>query len=120
MGLISSSMLLWQVPRGTYKQFCVSLSELQHRVMPCGEIGKDLFEQMVELNDRLSGNAAWPHGETWCLGDEGVVCALLQDVQLTGSYVMHPAPHVREGLSYEPGRIPGWYGLMSVWMCEWT
>ena len=77
--VFASAMPLWQVPIGTYKQFCVSLAELQRQVAPCGKIGRYLLQQMTSLNDALAGYASWPHGETWCLGDEGVVCALLQD-----------------------------------------
>ena len=71
--VLSSSMPLWQVPTGTYKQFAVSLAELQLRVRPCGKIGRYLFDQMVTLNDSLAALPEWPHGETWCLGDVGVI-----------------------------------------------
>ena len=71
--VLSSSMPLWQVPTGTYKQFAVSLAELQLRVRPCGKIGRYLFGQMVTLNDSLAALPEWPHGETWCLGDVGVI-----------------------------------------------
>ena len=98
--LFSSTMPLWQVPMGTYKQFCVSLAELQCKVYPCGKIGKYLFEQMVELNNRLADNPSWPHGETWCLGDEGVICALLQDAEQTGSYLMTTAPRIDAQMRY--------------------
>lgn len=47
----------------------ISLAELQARVVPCGEIGKYLFRQMVELNDACC-DRPWPHGETWCIGDQ--------------------------------------------------
>lgn len=100
--VFSSPMPLWQVPMGTYKQFCVSLAELQLKVYPCGEIGAYLFEQMAALNDRLADNLRWPHGESWCLGDEGVVCALLQDAEQTGSYRLLPAPRFDENMRYLP------------------
>ena len=115
--VFSSSMPLWQVPTGTYKQFAVSLSELQLRVRPCGKIGRYLFEQMAALNDSLAGMPAWPHGETWCLGDEGVVCALLEDRERTGGYRLLPAPRIGADMRYlpgEPGRMIRVYHTMDV------
>ncbi len=115
--VFSSSMPLWQVPTGTYKQFAVSLSELQLRVRPCGKIGRYLFEQMVALNDSLAGMPTWPHGETWCLGDEGVVCALLEDRERTGGYTEIPAPRIGADMRYlpgQPGRLIRVYHTMDV------
>lgn len=59
-------------------------------------------EQMVALNAELAG-MRWPHGETWCLGDEGVICALLQDLEIEDCYDLLPAPRVGADLRYGPG-----------------
>ena len=99
--------LLWQVPTGTYKQFAVSLAELQLRVRPFGKIGRYLFEQMAALNTSLASMPAWPHGETWCLGDEGVICALLEDRERRGGYSELPAPRIGADMRYLPGDDPG-------------
>ena len=101
--VFSSPMPLWQVPTGTYKQFAVSLAELQDRVRPYGKIGRYLFEQMVALNDSLAELPHWPHGETWCLGDEGVICALLEDRERSGGYTELPAPRFDAEMRYLPG-----------------
>ena len=101
--VFSSSMPLWQVPTGTYKQFAVSLAELQIRVRPYGKIGRYLFEQMVALNDSLADLPYWPHGETWCLGDEGVICALLEDRERRGGYMEVAAPWIDTDMRYLPG-----------------
>ena len=101
--VFSSAMPVWQVPKGVYKTFCVSLSELQWKVEPCGDIGAYLFRQMVELNDALGFYIPWPHGETWCLGDEGVICALLEDAERTGGYSVVPAPRIASDMHYLPG-----------------
>ena len=98
--VFASSMPLWQVPNGAYKQFTVSLAELQMKVMPCGEIGRYLFEQMIDLNNALAELPHWPHGETWCLGDEGVICALLEDRERNCGYTMRPAPRIGEDMRY--------------------
>ena len=48
--IFSSNVPVWQVPMSLYKVMAVSLAELQLKVRPCGEIGKYLFEQMVDFN----------------------------------------------------------------------
>ena len=101
--VFSSSMPLWQVPTGTYKQFGVSLAELQLHVRPYGKIGRYLFEQMAALNNALADLPYWPHGETWCLGDEGVICALLEDRERRGGYTEIPAPRIGADMRYLPG-----------------
>ena len=98
--VFASSMPIWQIPSGAYKQFTVSLAELQWKVRPCGEIGRYLFDQMVELNHRLAELPQWPHGETWCLGDEGVICAMLEDRERTCGYTVRPAPRIGADMLY--------------------
>ena len=100
--VFASSMPLWQVPNGAYKQFTVSLAELQLKVRPCGEIGRYLFDQMVALNTALADLPHWPHGETWCLGDEGVICALLEDRERNCGYTLRPAPRIGADMRYLP------------------
>jgi inosine-uridine nucleoside N-ribohydrolase len=92
--VFSSPMPLWQVPRNVYKQMAVSLAELQLRVMPYGQIGKYLFEQMVAFNIALGDNGRdWPHGETWGLGDQATVTLLLEELQ-SRNYDWKIAPRV--------------------------
>jgi purine nucleosidase len=98
--VFSSKVNLWQIPKNVYKMFNVSLAELQYRVAPCGKVGEYLFRQMVELNDAL-GNAPWPHGETWCIGDQPTVGALLEDKD-RANYTMRPAPRVDSDCHYIP------------------
>ena len=93
--VFKSSMPLWQVPISTYKQFGVSLAELQYKVKPHGKIGEYLFRQMIELNDKLGQlDMAWPHGELWGLGDEGVVAAIMEEQEKTDNYKEYPAPEI--------------------------
>ncbi|MDY3831723.1 MAG: nucleoside hydrolase [Candidatus Ventricola sp.] len=101
--LLSSRAALWQVPRSTYKQMNVMLSELCWRVAPQGEIGTYLFEQMAELNDRLADDPSFPHGESWCLGDQPTVGLLLED-RGRQNYDMRPAPRVSMDCRYLPGQ----------------
>lgn len=100
--MMGSRMQLWQVPRPAYKQMNVTLSELRLRVAPYGKIGRYLFDQLAEFNARVgAGNGAWPHGESWCLGDQPTVGLLLQDKD-HGGYDMIPAPRIGMDMKYIP------------------
>lgn len=100
--VFGSSMPLWQIPRILYKQFAVSLAELQLKVRPCGEIGKYLFEQMAQFNKEMLLFDSWPHGDIWTLGDEGCICTLLQEVERDDGYIEIPAPHINPDMTYTP------------------
>lgn len=99
--VLQSDMPLWQVPASAYKNFAVSLAELQTKVKPCGEIWVYLFQQLIDLNVQLGNDMpdfSWPHGEIWGLGDEGV----MQEGQRQDLYDMRPAPKVNlETMAYE-------------------
>ena len=77
----------------------VKLAEGTVCVAPCGEIGEYLFRQMVELNDAC-GDRPWPHGETWCIGDQPTVGVFLEDKERR-NYTIRKAPHVRPDCTYE-------------------
>lgn len=77
--LMKSEMPIWQIPADVYRQMSVTLSELQLHVEPCGEIGKYLFEQMLEVNDDAADIPFWPNGESWGLGDSPTIGVFLED-----------------------------------------
>lgn len=97
--VFASQCQLWQVPKSVYKQVNVSLAKLQSRVAPCGKIGEYLFRQMVELNDACADNE-WPHGETWCIGDQPTIGVFLEDKERV-HYTMKHAPYIRPDYTYE-------------------
>ena len=102
--VFASQMPLWQVPQCVYKQFAVTLAELQLKVKPYGRIGAYLFQQMADFNLALAKNPGWPHGETWGLGDQGVIGALLQEEHYTETWYEIPAPQVTPDYKYlHPG-----------------
>ena len=106
--LFSSEMEVWQVPVNAYRQFSVSLAELQLKVRPCGRIGAYLFRQMEELNRAYAENAAWPHGETWSLGDEGVISVLLENSEdYDDVYEIRERPLFNPDMTYRPGEGRG-------------
>lgn len=101
--VFASSMPVWQVPRVVYKQFGTSLAELQLKVESCGAIGKYLFQQMVDFNNHMLLFSTWPHGEIWTLGDEGCICALLEESERNDGYDFIEAPRFLEDGHYEFG-----------------
>lgn len=95
--VFQSNMQFWQVPKNVYKKMKVTITELQCKVRPCGELGKYLFDQLVELNTRLA-NEPWPHGESWVLGDQPTVSVLLEDHEHDWNWM--PAPRVSSEMFY--------------------
>lgn len=88
--LFKSQLELWQVPMECYTTMQLGYAELQSKVMPCGEIGKYLFEQMVALGMEKD----WIMGESWSLGDSPAVGLALNPG--CGRYIERPAPVVDE------------------------
>ena len=71
--VFKSKVELWQVPMETYSTMQLGYAELQQKVLPYGEIGKYLFEQMIAYGMR----AEWVAGESWALGDSPSVALAL-------------------------------------------
>ncbi len=101
--VFSSAMPVWQVTKAVYKKFAVSFAELQLKAKPYGAIGEYLFHQMMEFNMSHVEPTSWPHGETWELGDEGCICALLEGKE-RDNYDMIPAPRIAEDMTYIHGQ----------------
>ena len=102
--IFSSKVPVWQIPMSLYKVMAVSLAELQLKVRPCGEIGKYLFEQMVDFNHVAAKyDMAWPHGEIWGLGDQGTVAVLMEELEKV-IYDLVPAPRIAEDMTYIHGQ----------------
>lgn len=92
--VMNSKVKLWQIPMGVYKQMSVTLAELQLQVKPYGEIGKYLFEQMVEFNNKTADILHWPHGEIWGLGDSPTIGVLLEESEKDDIYDLVKAPNI--------------------------
>jgi inosine-uridine nucleoside N-ribohydrolase len=98
--VLSHAKNLWLIPSNVYVTITVSLAELQQKVLPCGKIGRHLFENMVTYNN--SPAAGWTKGESWSLGDSPAIgVALNPDC---GHYIEHEAPFVNEDTSCSFGK----------------
>ena len=87
---------IWQIPNNVYGSMRIGLAELQKRVYPCGEIGKHLFENMIQYNNTERAN--WTAGESWTLGDSPAVGVVLDDN--CGHYEYVKAPNFNNDTSY--------------------
>ena len=58
---------------------------------------------MAEFNKKSLQFRDWPHGEIWALGDEGCICALLEEHEKTDGYEMIPAPRIEADMNYSEG-----------------
>ena len=93
--ILKSGTDLWLVPSDVYTTINIGIAEIQRRILPCGEIGKHLFENLDTYNQ--SEYAGWTKGESWSLGDSpAIALALNPDC---GKYVLTPAPDVMEDTS---------------------
>ena len=86
---------IWLVPSNVYTTITVGLAELKLKVLPCGRIGKHLYENMIDYN--LSPRAGWTQGESWSLGDSPAIAIALNPE--CGRYIYTQAPHVGEDTS---------------------
>lgn len=68
---------LWQVPFSGYAFVRTSLTMLQQKLAPCGEVGEYLLRQMDEYNN--GPYAGWTAGESWSLGDNPSVAVVIDD-----------------------------------------
>ena len=91
--LFNSKMPVRQVPMDVYKQMSVTLAELQRKVMPYGNLGRYLVEQMIEFNNTHGDDMHWPHGEIWGLGDQGTIAVMLEESEKTDIYEEIEAPN---------------------------
>lgn len=98
--IMQSPLELWQVPNNVYCLMRVGFAELQEKVYPCGEIGKYLFDQLMECNHRFSGMFPyqWFWGESWSLGDSPAV-ALAMDAMPHFS-TLREAPVIGSDMRY--------------------
>ena len=98
--VLSHAKNLWLIPSNVYVTITVGLAELQQKVLPCGKIGRHLFENMITYNN--SPAAGWTKGESWSLGDSPAIgVALNPDC---GHYVEHEAPFINEDTSSSFGK----------------
>ncbi len=97
--VFSSDIEVWQVPKNVYEMIPVSLAELEYRVLPCGEIGRYLFDQLIEhSNTEAALKNVFRTGETWVLGDSPSIGLMLYEHRFEFDWVA--APQISQDMQY--------------------
>ncbi len=96
-----SSVALWQVPRDTYRQAIIPLSQLLLNTKTKGAVGNYLYQALLQIMKKMG-----KVGETYILGDSPLV--LLTALQTyfepdpaSSSYQKKPAPQINISGQYE-------------------
>jgi hypothetical protein len=97
--VFSSGINLWQVPKNVYEMMAVSFAELELKVRPCGDIGRYLFDQLMEhAGEDIPRKSAFRSGETWVLGDNPTIGLILYEHRCC--YDLIPAPEISREMHY--------------------
>ncbi|MBA2938950.1 nucleoside hydrolase [Paenibacillus sp. CGMCC 1.16610] len=97
--VFNSPIHVWQVPKNVYDMVRVGLAELAVKVRPYGEIGKYLYEYLIQHNMKNGDRPQWPKGEIWVLGDSPATSLLLDDQAF--DYDLIEAPNIHSDMSYQ-------------------
>lgn len=103
--IFSSNIPLWQIPVNVYGSMNLTFAELMTKVKGMGAIGNYLCEKMFEVNDwygNIPTRMSFPHGETWSIGDQPTVSALLEN-EAGQKRHLQQAPKIAEDMTYLPG-----------------
>lgn len=93
--VLSSGANIWLVPSNVYTTITIGIAEIQKDILPCGAIGRHLFENLVNYNN--SEGAGWTQGESWSLGDSPAIAIAINPG--CGHYKEIKAPVVCEDTS---------------------
>lgn len=96
--VLKSELPVWQIPRDVYTQMGVSIAELEYRVRPQGELGRYLFDQLVEHGHTPPALSTYRTGECWSLGDSPAVGVLIY--QQVFDYDWVSAPVIGSSMEY--------------------
>jgi len=100
-----SKMMIWQVPRSTYRQTLFSYAELLTKVKPLGETGKYLVNALEGIM-KMGVKVNYHIGETYILGDSPLVLltALQSSFEADPSssdYIVMQSPLINDKGLYE-------------------
>lgn len=90
--VLASGAQVWLVPSYVYTTITIGIAEIKRRIEPCGEIGKHLYQNLIDYN--MSEYAGWTQGESWSLGDSPAIAIAMNPG--CGRYEYVTAPKVEE------------------------
>lgn len=100
-----SDLVVWQVPRSTYRMVLASRAELLCRLAPAGELGRHLYDELARVVDMASSHG-WAMGETYVLGDSPLVSltalwTAFEPGPASSPSVVVPCPRLADSGRYE-------------------
>jgi inosine-uridine nucleoside N-ribohydrolase len=103
--VFDSTIPLWQIPHDVYMTMRVSFAELELKVKPQGDLGKYLWNQMIEFNNFANKTfefTTWPKSEVWVLGDNPSISLLLATELY--QFTEQASPIMDKDLNYLPNQ----------------
>ncbi len=100
--IFDSPVPLWQIPLDVYGGINISFAELVQKIAPCGSVGSHLRNLIFSVNQfygQVPMRLAFPHGETWSIGDQPTVSPLLENAS-GQNYQLRKAPRILDDMSY--------------------
>ncbi len=97
-----SDVEVWQVPTKVYALPRASLAELQCKVLPHGEIGKFLFEEVLLFFEEMQNNPGWPLPESLDICDLTVIALLMEEHKYC--YTYETAPFITNEMYYRTNK----------------
>lgn len=98
--VFASNVELWQLTSDAYHEMVVPIAWLAHRVAPLGELGAHMYERVIAF-DEANAEKFWVLPESWSLGDNVAVGAVLFEHTMPWEEIAAPA--IGEEGAYLPG-----------------
>ena len=93
--VLTSGAKVWLVPSYVYSTITIGIAEIKRRIEPCGEIGKHLYQTLIDYNK--SKYAEWTQGESWSLGDSPAIALAINPG--CGRFEIVTAPKIEDDTS---------------------
>ncbi len=97
--VMAAPVAVWQIPSNVYKTMLVSVAELKIKIAPYGELGRFLYQQLVDFANENNQKKSWLNSEAWVLGDSTAIGVLLAEQK--GSYHEQIAPYFTVNNKYD-------------------
>ena len=100
-----SDLVVWQVPRSTYRMVIASRAELLRRLAPAGVLGRFLYDELARVV-AMATSHGWTLGETYVLGDSPLVSltalwTAFEPGPASSASIMMPCPRLTDSGRYE-------------------
>ncbi|MDO4260146.1 MAG: nucleoside hydrolase [Actinomycetaceae bacterium] len=103
----TEDLIIWQVPRSTYRQCIIAESELRIRIGGTGPLGKYMFSEIQHMLESCSRDGNHPITGGYDIGDNALILiTALQTVfeadTSSSKWLLRPTPRIMESGDYRP------------------